>query len=303
MKIYDNIPDLHQSVFTIGSFDGLHIGHRHLIHQTLDIGKSLGVETLVLTFEPHPRLVLQSNKDFQIINTTNEKLKLLEDIGVENVVLIPFDANLSNLSADEFVLELLKKLKPKVVVLGYDHKFGKDRKGSIETFENHQSSSFDFKITQVDELELGNKKISSTEIRQNLRAGNIREANELLGYHYHISGTVIRGKQLGRTIGFPTANIQIDHPRKIYIPNGVYKTEIIVKEKKYLAATSIGTNPTISHESQIHIETYIIDFDLDIYGENVQLFFLEKVRDEKKFESLEALKLQISKDVMLISAN
>ena len=303
MQIYDRIPEIEQSVFTIGSFDGLHIGHRHLIRQTLNIGKTKGIQTFVLTFEPHPRLVLQSNKDFQIINTTQEKLKLLEDIGVEHVVLIPFDASLSMLSADEFVLELLNKLKPKVVVLGYDHKFGKDRKGSIETFENYQSSSFDFQITQVDELELGNKKVSSTEIRHHLLAGKIKEANELLGYFYHISGVVIHGKHLGRTIGYPTANVQIDHPRKIRLSNGVYKTEIIVKGKTYRAATSIGTNPTISHQSQTHIESYIIDFDMDIYSENVQLFFLEKVRDEKKFDNLDALKLQISEDVKLIIAN
>lgn len=298
MNVYRSIPDVAQSVITIGSFDGVHLGHQALIAKTQHLAQQLDTEEYILTFEPHPRLVIQPHVDFKILQTTPEKLEHFERLGVKNVVLIPFDIALSELTAEEFLHQIISQLHPKAVVIGYDHKFGKNRKGSMETFvQLNQSHNLSIDIQSLEEISLDDSKISSTAIRQHILHRNITQANQILGYPYTIHGKVIEGKKLGRTIGFPTANIQVDNLHKLMPPLGIYHTEISVQNQIYLAATSISTNPTISDSKEIHIESHILDFDRDIYNEGVKLSFIQYLRDEMKFDSLDELKLAIGEDI------
>lgn len=305
MKVYHSLPDLTSSVLTIGSFDGVHLGHKYLIQETIGISQKHHTESVIVTFEPHPRLILPRHENFELLNTLDEKLELFSNCGIDAVVVIPFDQPFADQTAHAFVRNMLiNHLRPIAVVLGYDHKFGKDRQGSLETFEQIKNEiSESFEIYQVDEFTKSALRFNSTLIRQHIKLGNIDAANELLGHSYIIHGTVIEGKKIGRTIGYPTANIAIDHPKKLIPTDGVYDTEIIIDGQTYKAATSIGHNETISDHAAKTIESYILDFDSDVYGCDVELRFLAKIRDQKKYGSLEELKAQIAADVHLVKNN
>lgn len=305
MIVHRDLPKLDSSVLTIGSFDGMHLGHQHLIKQTIEYSKKFQTNSIVVTFEPHPRLVLQSNEDFQLLNTMEEKLEKLERAGINEVILIPFNQHFSQMNAIDFIESwILKPLNPLAVVLGYDHKFGKNRQGSKATFnELKNSGSYHYQLIEVDEYTSEQIKYSSTEIRNALKLGDIVNANKRLGYDYHLNGSIIHGKQLGRKLGYPTANIKLNHPRKLVPKTGVYHTIIEINQALHLAATSIGYSPTIEDGLDLSIEAYILDFEDNIYGKDVRLSFVDKIRDEMKFDTLEDLKLEIARDIQAIRSS
>ena len=302
MNIHRNLPHLVESIITIGSFDGLHLGHQYLIWEVKKLAEKSKLPFYLISFEPHPRLVLQNNGDFKLLQTWEEKISQLEKLGIENLIALPFTRELSLKSAEEFILEyILKPLKPKIIVLGYDHKFGRDRQGSKDTFlALKEKLNLDFEVIQLQEYMNQRSQISSSIIRQHIQKGQIENANELLGYNYSITGKVVEGKKLGRTLGFPTANILPNENHKLIPAIGVYHTSIEIEGVSYKSATSIGLNPTVENIDVPKIETYIFDFNEDIYGKEVTLKFHHYIRGEEKYDSIEELKSAIEKDVMKI---
>ena len=302
MNIHRNHPHLIESIITIGSFDGLHLGHQYLIWEVKKLAEKSKLPFYLISFEPHPRLVLQNNGDFKLLQTWEEKISQLEKLGIENLIALPFTRELSLKSAEEFILEyILKPLKPKIIVLGYDHKFGRDRQGSKDTFlALKEKLNLDFEVIQLQEYMNQRSQISSSIIRQHIQKGQIENANELLGYNYSITGKVVEGKKLGRTLGFPTANILPNESHKLIPAIGVYHTSIEIEGVSYKSATSIGLNPTVENIDVPKIETYIFDFNEDIYGKEVTLKFHHYIRGEEKYDSIEELKSAIEKDVMKI---
>jgi riboflavin kinase/FMN adenylyltransferase len=297
MQVFNEIPEVSDSIITIGSFDGLHLGHQNLLQFMKNEANKRGLKDYVITFDPHPRTVLKNYNSFRLINDPNEKFHLFQEKGIERIVNIPFNIDFSNKSAEDFALELIQKMKPKAIVIGYDHKFGHDRKGSKETFiDISKKMNLDIHILHFEEFKTEVEKINSTEIRKLIEAGQIKQANVLLGYDFFYIGNVIKGKQIGRTIQFPTANIVVQHEFKIIPKYGVYKSNVIVNQKKFASITNIGIKPTIE-ASFPNIETYIFDFNQDIYGTEIRVELLDFIRPECKFENLEALQKQISEDI------
>lgn len=283
-------------VITIGSFDGLHLGHKQLLQFLQQKSKELNAKSLVISFLPHPRIFFNSQKDFFLLNDASEKTALLASMEMDYLMQLPFDKEFASQSAEEFVKKIIEKLKPKAVVLGYDHKFGKNRTGSKETFEAMHKVYNNFEIFNFEEQKFSFDKIDSTTIRNCIKKGEIASANQLLGYEYQLIGEIVEGKKLGRTIQFPTANLEVFEKMKLIPMNGVYQTSIFVKRIWYRAITNIGNRPTVSGQ-ELTVETHILDFDESIYGEKVVLKFENFIRPEQKFESLEALKAQIQKDI------
>ena len=302
MNIHRNLPHLVESIITIGSFDGLHLGHQYLIWEVKKLAEKSKLPFYLISFEPHPRLVLQNNSDFKLLQTWEEKISQLEKLGIENLIALPFTKELSLKSAEEFILEyILKPLKPKIIVLGYDHKFGRDRQGSKDTFLALKDKlNLDFEVIQLQEYMNQRSQVSSSIIRQHIQKGQIENANELLGYNYSITGKVVEGKKLGRTLGFPTANILPNESHKLIPAIGVYHTSIEIEGVSYKSATSIGLNPTVENIDIPKIETYILDFNEEIYGREVTLKFHHYIRGEEKYNTIEELKSAIEKDVMKI---
>lgn len=298
MKVFNSISSYvsqKQSIVTIGTFDGVHIGHQEIIEKIIEDAQNSDYESLILTFFPHPRMVLAHELGVKLLNTINEKIELLEKIGLSNLIIHPFDEIFSQLSAEEFVAKILvEKLKIKKIILGHDHRFGKDRSASIDDLIIF-GKKYNFEVEQISAQKIDQVAISSTKIRTALLEGNIVLANQYLGYQYSFSGKVIKGKQLGRTIGFPTANIQIDEAYKLIPKNGVYIVKSSIDEKIHFGMMNIGNRPTVDGKNQT-IEVYFFDFDKDIYDTSISVTILDRIRDEKKFDSLEDLKKQIEKD-------
>ncbi|MBL7788268.1 MAG: bifunctional riboflavin kinase/FAD synthetase [Chitinophagales bacterium] len=305
MNIYQKLPQLTESIITIGSFDGLHLGHQFLINEVKKIADENKLPFYLISFEPHPRLVLQNNSDFKLLQTWAEKISQLEKLGVEHLIAIPFTRDLSQKSAEEFIQDyILKPLNPRIVVLGYDHKFGRDRQGSIDTFlALKEKFGLNLEVKQLQEYMNQRSHISSSIIRHHIQHGRIEQANELLGYQYSVTGKVIEGKKLGRTLGFPTANVLSNDIHKLIPAIGVYHTTIEIDGVSYKSATSIGFNPTVENIDIPKIETYIIDFMDDIYGKEVVLRFHHYIRGEEKYGSIDELKLAIEQDVITIKNN
>jgi riboflavin kinase/FMN adenylyltransferase len=283
-------------VITIGSFDGLHLGHRQLLQFLNEKAAQQNAKSLVISFLPHPRIFFNSQKDFFLLNDASEKTALLASMDIDYLMQLPFDKEFASQSAEEFVKKIIEILKPKAVVLGYDHKFGKNRTGSKETFEAMHKVYNNFEIFNFEEQKLNFDKIDSTTIRNCIKKGEVTKANQLLGYDYQLAGEVVKGKKLGRTINFPTANLDVFEKMKLIPMNGVYKTSIQVQDVWYRSITNIGIRPTVSGVGQT-IETHIFDFEKSIYGEKVVLRFEKFIRPEQKFESLDALKAQIQRDI------
>lgn len=298
MKVFNSISSYvsqKQSIVTIGTFDGVHIGHQEIIEKIIEDAQNSDYESLILTFFPHPRMVLAHELGVKLLNTINEKIELLEKIGLSNLIIHPFDEIFSQLSAEEFVAKILvEKLKIKKIILGHDHRFGKDRSASIDDLIIF-GKKYNFEVEQISAQKIDQVAISSTKIRTALLEGNIVLANQYLGYQYSFSGKVVKGKQLGRTIGFPTANIQIDEAYKLIPKNGVYIVKSSIDEKIHFGMMNIGNRPTVDGKNQT-IEVYFFDFDKDIYYTSISVTILDRIRDEKKFDSLEDLKKQIEKD-------
>ena len=283
-------------VITIGSFDGLHLGHRQLLQFLNEKAAQQNAKSLVISFLPHPRIFFNVQKDFYLLNDLQEKRRLMDAMEIDYLMQLPFDATFASQSAEEFVKKILAVLKPKAVVLGYDHKFGKNRTGSKETFEAMHKVYNNFEIFNFEEQKFSFDKIDSTTIRNCIKKGDLVNANQLLGYEYQLIGEIVEGKKLGRTIQFPTANLEVFEKMKLIPMNGVYQTSIQVKDVWYRSITNIGTRPTVSGLGQT-IETHIFDFEKSIYGEKVVLRFNKFIRPEQKFESLDALKAQIQRDI------
>ncbi|MBP0611638.1 bifunctional riboflavin kinase/FAD synthetase [Chryseobacterium sp. cx-311] len=284
---------------SIGMFDGVHRGHQTIIKQLNSIGHEKGLQSAILTFWPHPRTVFNPKDDLKLLNTIDEKIYLLEKNGVEHLFLKEFDEAFRNLSGAEFVKQILvEKLNVKHLIIGHDHTFGKNKSGDFNLLKE-MSAECGFEVQQVQAVNYHAKNISSTQIRNALAAGNVTEANDMLGYVFSVSGTVVNGRKIGRTIGYPTANIETD-PLKLLPKKGAYIVEVFVKNQKYKGMLSIGTNPTVNGTS-LSTEVYILDFNEDIYGEEISVNFRSFLHDEIKFESLEKLIERLDEDKRLTS--
>ena len=282
---------------SIGIFDGVHKGHQSIIKKLNFIAQEKNLESAILTFWPHPRTIFNPNDDLKFLNTIEEKIYLLEKKGVENLFLKEFDEEFRNLTGEEFVKQVLvEKLNVKHLIIGHDHTFGKNRSGDFSLLQK-MSSEYDFEVEQVEAVDFQDKHISSTQIRNALLEGNVKEANEMLGYVYSVSGEVVHGKKIGRTIGYPTANIAAD-PAKLLPKKGAYIVDVFVKNKHYKGMLSIGTNPTVNGNS-LSTEVYILDFNGDIYDEIISVNFRDFLHDEIKFESLEKLIERLDEDKKL----
>jgi riboflavin kinase/FMN adenylyltransferase len=279
----------------LGTFDGVHIGHRKILERVTQNTENGKYESLVLTFFPHPRMVLQGESEVKLLNTLSEKIDLLEKIGVENLVIHPFDETFSRLTAEEFVKTVLvDQFHVQKIIIGHDHRFGRNRTANIDDLIAF-GKQYGFEVEQISVQEIDAVSISSTKIRTALLEGNMALANEFLGYDYFISGTILKGKQLGRTIGFPTANLQIDEKFKLIPRNGVYVVKSTINQKTVFGMMNIGFNPTVAGEN-LSIEIHYFDFNGELYDQKISVSLLEYLRPEQKFDSVALLKQQLEKD-------
>lgn len=299
MKIYHDIHDFEKvpnPVVTIGTFDGVHIGHQAIFDKMKEEAQLIGGQTVVVTFYPHPRQVLQlDNNSLRFINNQKQKQLLLEKAGIENLVIIRFTKEFSRISSDAFIQDyLVEKINPACLVIGYDHHFGKNRMGDFRRLYD-LGHKLGFKVERIPAQDVENIAVSSTKIRKALQAGNVKKANRLLGYTYSISGKVVKGNELGRTLGFPTANIQVETAYKLISTPGVYACVVDCCGKTYTGMGNIGYRPTIQ-PGDLTIEVHIFGFNADIYGEQITIRFVDRIRDEHKFDSIAGLREQLIKD-------
>jgi len=295
--LYDleNLPAFKNAVVTIGTFDGVHLGHQKIIAQLKEEAKQIGGETIIITFHPHPRKIVQHEPLF-LLNTLSEKLHLLRQSGIDNVIVVPFNEAFALQTADEYVKDfLVNKIHPHTIIIGYDHRFGKGRTGDYHTLEKY-GTLLDFKVKEIPEEVLNEVAISSTQIRNALLAGKIDVANECLGYQYFLEGEVVKGKQIGRTIGFPTANIFIKDADKLIPAIGVYAVKVFADNVTYGGMLGISLRPTIEESKKVSVEVNIFDFDKDIYDKKIRVEIIAWLREEVKFNSLDELKAALAKD-------
>jgi len=288
-------------VVTIGTFDGVHLGHREVISELKRISTLSEGDSVVFTFDPHPRIVIAPQEDsLRLLSTQKEKINLMEKIGIDHLVIYPFTREFSKLSYNEFVENILVgKMNIASLVVGYDHRFGQGRKGDFNSLEL-LSNELNFKVEQLSELLVDNKVVSSTKIRLALEAGDILKANHFLGYRYTLSGKVIEGKQLGRKLGFPTANIETLDNHKLVPGDGVYAVFVQTGGEIYKGMLNIGIRPTVNYNADHKsIEVHIFDFESDIYNSEITLYFVLKIRDEQKFDGIVELQEQLVKDRIL----
>lgn len=285
----------HSTVITIGTFDGVHIGHQKILSRLIKDANVSDFKSVVLTFFPHPRMVLQKDADIKLINTIQEKTKILKNLGLDCLIVHPFTSDFSRLSATEFVRDLLvNELQTKKIIIGYDHRFGRNRTANISdliTFGN----TFDFEVEEISAQEIDDVSVSSTKIRKAVLKGDIKTANAYLGYNFMLTGTVKKGKGLGRQLNFPTANLHIKEDYKLIPKNGVYVVQSEMNGDTVCGMMNIGFNPTVSGTEKT-IEINFFDFDKDLYDQELQIDIIDRIRDEHKFESVNALKEQLSKD-------
>ena len=298
MKIHHSLYEFAASkktIVTLGTFDGVHIGHNAILDKICKAAQQEKLESVILTFFPHPRLIVSDNYDIKLLNTIEEKAVLLEKKGIQNFIIHPFDKTFSELSPREFVTRILvEKLNIQKIIIGHDHKFGKDRAADFNDLINF-GKEFGFEVQEISAQQINEVSVSSTKIRNSLLEGNISLANKYLGYPYILTGNVVKGNQLGRTIGFPTANIEIIEDYKLIPKNGVYIVTANVNNKTVFGMMNIGMKPTLG-ENKLSIEVHLLNFDKDIYNQKIQVNVLERLRDEHKFESFEALKSQLELD-------
>ena len=300
MKIYTNITDFNPQkkvVLTTGTFDGLHIGHQKILKKVKQVSKLKNAESVVLTFSPHPRkIIFPDDNSLRLINSLDEKILRFEKSGIENLIIYPFTKEFSRISALEYVRDfLVKELKITTLIIGYDHQFGKNREGNFEYLKDI-CELYGFEIIEISAQDIKDVNISSTKIRKAIQEGNFKLANEYLGYNFPLTGIVVEGKKIGKTIGVPTANLFIEDENKIIPKNGVYAVHVFYNNTQYKGVMNIGNNPTVSSENKNSLEVYIFDFDKNIYGEHITIEFIERIREEQKFNSIEDLKSQINRD-------
>ena len=292
-----SLPRLNKAIITIGVFDGVHLGHQKVLQQLLSEAEQMGGTPVLITFHPHPRKVLDQSgsSPLYVLNSLDEKLNLLEKFGIPYTVVVPFTEAFANFTAEEYVRDfLVEKFHPHTVILGYDHKFGKDRKGDYHLLDQ-LAAKYGFNAKEIPERIIRNITISSTKIREALLLGDIATANEFLGYAYPLSGEVVAGNKKGRTIGFPTANLALSDADKIVPGVGVYAVKVSLGNRSLKGMMNIGFRPTVGGTFRT-LEVNILDFDEDIYGEVLTVHFLQRLRDEQKFNGLYELKAQLEKD-------
>ncbi len=285
-------------VVTIGTFDGVHLGHQKVILRLNEFAKKHNGESVIFTFYPHPRLVTSPHEtNLRLLTTLDEKIKLFEKSGIDHLIIYPFNKEFSELTYSEFVKQVLvDKMKTHCLVVGYDHKFGKNREGGFEYLKKC-ATQHNFEIEKLEALSVNEENVSSSKIREALQFGNIKLANHFLGYNFTLRGTVVAGKQLGRKLGFPTANIEASDKYKIIPGYGVYAVKVIINKAEYNGMLNIGTRPTFNKNADNRsIEVNIFDFSDDIYGQEITLVFIDKIREEQKFDDIEMLAGQLKKD-------
>ena len=300
MKIYNNISDfvkVPNAIVTIGTFDGVHLGHQAILQDMVKTAKEIGGETVVITFYPHPRQVLNIDAaNLRFITTQEEKLQLLEKSGVDNVVVVNFTKEFSRVSSEDFIRDyIIKYISPVKLVIGYDHHFGNNRMGDFNLL-NEMQDKYNFKVQRIEAHDVENIAVSSTKIRRSLQQGDVARANALLGYQFSYMGKVISGNKIGREIGYRTANIELEREYRLIETSGVYATYVEYDGNEYKSMTYIGKKPTVNNDEVENVEVHIFDFDGDLYDKNIKVRFVERIRGEQKFESLEALKRQIQID-------
>lgn len=298
LKTYNSIEDYRpkgKTLITIGTFDGVHLGHQKILKKLVQQAKSKGLQPAILTFFPHPRMVLQQDHGIKLINTIAEKIQILDQLGIEHLIIHKFTKDFSRLTAIEFVRDVLvNQLQIGKIIIGYDHRFGRNRTANIQDLVEY-GAIYDFEVEEITAEEIGEVAISSTKIRNALLNGDVFTANNYLGYPYFFTGKVVAGKALGSTIGFPTANIAIPETYKLIPANGVYVVYSFIGDTRVYGMMNIGYNPTVA-DGASHIEVHFFDFNADLYKQYLQIHFLTRVRDEQKFENVKALQVQLAKD-------
>ena len=281
------------SILTLGTFDGVHKGHRKIISNLKSEAKRNNLRSIILTFFPHPRNIV-SSEIIKSISTIDEKIKIFSDLGIDELIIQKFDKSFASMDAKEFIELLVNNLKIKKIIVGYNHRFGKNRSADINVLKDF-SLKYDFEVLEIKAYEVENIKISSTKIRDAIQQGNIKLCNNYLGYNFNINGDVVKGKSIGKSLGFPTANIKIVEEYKIMPKNGVYLVRCFFEKEKLYGMMNIGFNPTFGSNDKT-LEVNIFDFDKDLYGETIRIEFLNFIREEIKFENVELLQNQLIKD-------
>ncbi len=303
MKVYRSLEEftrLEKAIVTTGTFDGVHYGHQKIISRLEELAKQYQGESVIITFFPHPRLVLfPEDNDLKLINTLDEKIELLEKSGIDHLIIIPFTKEFSRLSSLEFIQQILvDKIGTKKLVIGYDHHFGKNREGSFEHLK-HYSTEYGFDVEEIPEQDINDVAVSSTKIRNAILEGNVNIANKYLGYNFNLRGIVKKGDQIGRTLGFPTANISLAETYKIIPADGIYAVNVYLDERKLHGMLYIGDRPTVNGKSKV-IEVNIFDFSSDVYDQLIKVEFLQYIRGDKYFKSLDELKDALANDEIVV---
>lgn len=299
MAVYTDLKDvagMQRAVVTIGTFDGVHKGHCAILAEVAAHARRVNGESVLLTFEPHPRKVLFPNQPLGIITPLAEKLELIAATGIHHVVVVPFTPHFAAMSAARYIEEVLvKPFAPHSIVIGYDHRFGHDRAGNIDLLKQY-APTYGYSVTEIPAQQIHEAAVSSTRIRKAIAAGNITEANDMLGRCYAINGHVVHGQKLGRTIGYPTANLLPADADQVMPGLGIYAVFVWIDNIRYKGMMSIGYNPTVTNDRTVKPEVNILDFDSDIYGKSIRIEFVQWLRAEEKFDGLDALKAQLHKD-------
>jgi len=300
MKVYRGLEAferVNNAVVTSGTFDGVHVGHQKILARLKEVAAANQGETMVITYWPHPRFVLYpDSSDLKLLSTLDEKIAMLDGMGIDHLLIIPFDKKFAALTSNDFIQNILvNQIRTKKLVIGYDHRFGRNREGSFE-FLKANATSFGFEVEEIPKQEVEEVAVSSTKIRDALAEGNIITAESYLASPYTMQGEVVKGNQLGRKLGFPTANIHIPEPYKLVPANGIYAVKVKLGDRLLQGMLNIGFRPTVTQEKKRSIEVNLFDFQEDIYGKELTIVFYERLREEKKFESLEALTRQLTLD-------
>lgn len=292
----DHLPAFRNTVITIGTFDGVHLGHKAILQRVVKHAREIDGESVLITFEPHPRKLIFPNQPLKLLTPLKEKLELVSQEGIEHIVVVPFTRDFSNLTADQYIKDfLVKKFHPHSIVIGYDHHFGYDRTGNIDLLKKY-ADELGYQVYEICAQLIDEAAVSSTKIREALNEGRVSEAAHMLGRHYSLKGLVTGGAKLGRTIGYPTANVMPEDAEQLIPANGVYAIRAKWKGNTYDGMMNIGFRPTVTKEIHLHIEAHLFDFNQDIYDQQLEVIFIDRLRDEQKFPSIDALKEQLHRD-------
>ncbi|MHA7942261.1 bifunctional riboflavin kinase/FAD synthetase [Formosa sp. 3Alg 14/1] len=296
VRNFNNLDSKISTVVTIGTFDGVHLGHQKILKRLVNTAKETHLKSVVLTFFPHPRMVLQNDANIKLIHTIEERSDILEQSGLDYLCIQKFTKEFSRLTAEDFVKKILvEQLQAKRVIIGYDHHFGRNRSANIDDLRKF-GETYGFEVEEISAEDVNEVAVSSTKIRKALEAGDITKANNYLGYPFSINGTVVTGKQIGKQLQYPTANIEIKEAYKLIPKQGVYVVKSEIDNVTIFGMMNVGTNPTVTDSTNQHIEIHFFDFDADLYGKSLKIDMLHRLRNEKKFESIDNLKKQLQQD-------